>query len=660
MGQFTSLHVWSMPQVVCLRRFALRDALTESNAVNELLLDIAFALSLPPLIAIWPAKPDDGDWTATLGDFVLLFMVRWVPHFASVVFSNRTKTEEFLANVTLYVLILCYTLMAVASTTCSGTGGAGQCHSILAKGYEAPLTWTVFCVALAACHAVHGIMFGRGMWHDAAGKFCRVYATGHGLIAMTWALGALAEVRSERLAVFASAIAVVCLMEVTSKLDGIFLPSAVPSHLSIRMRKFQIVGLTQVFAGLVQPRLEYSADMLGFTAGTIACIAAVKIIFFDWDQGHIGGRYLHPIWVFETLWEGFNMMLSACATLLGAACALTLRANTDPDNPLANDISIRWLFCGAFAGIMTCATAINLTLRGAGSGVRRWRKRSRILVRIVIATLCLTAGQWTSPWLPTVHLPWVVFALAAVLVSLEMYGRARRSNIVQSGGVTGEIGAMLRRKTIRVMLSPASVANMRLMPSSSFSTAGRATAVDDSSPLSSGSSLGVALLSGAATPSRSRRARLAGKRVSFGGVKHHSAARHQSHFDDEGQAIIHSEADDENDDDEDDDDDNDDESLLDGSNDGLADFMGVDEGAYAGPLVPASSLPMSDLRGVLAGLRSGVGSVQEQRPATDPTDEEREQAELVAQLRASPPPGSSEARARGETATTESSFFYFE
>jgi hypothetical protein len=82
-----------MGRIVWLRRFQLREELSESNAVNELLFDITFALSLPPLQALWPshgqAAADPAAWLASWADFTLLFVSRYMMSFHLAQYSNR-------------------------------------------------------------------------------------------------------------------------------------------------------------------------------------------------------------------------------------------------------------------------------------------------------------------------------------------------------------------------------------------------------------------------------------------------------------------------------------------------------------------------------------------------------------------------------------------
>jgi len=74
-----------MPRIVCLRRFELRDELSEANAINELLFDVTFAVSLAPLQLIWETSNAGAAWT----DFVLLFAARFMISYHMALYSNR-------------------------------------------------------------------------------------------------------------------------------------------------------------------------------------------------------------------------------------------------------------------------------------------------------------------------------------------------------------------------------------------------------------------------------------------------------------------------------------------------------------------------------------------------------------------------------------------
>jgi hypothetical protein len=457
-----------------MRPFGLRSELTESNAISELLFDVTFAVSLQPLQLIWPLS----GWPSsrTVFEFAALFCSRFFLSLHMAVYSNRFKNEEFCDNITKAVMMLGFVMIATSSVRCDGS----VCRSILQtnedSGAVTDASFQVLCIATALCHLVLAGMYSRGCCKPKTASFCRVYSISNLILAVIWLGTSLVQEDTPRLFMLAVVIVVLLLTEIVVRAPALYLRTSQAAHLSTRMRKFQVVSITQVFAGLAQPRLDYSVSLFLFAAGAVSQVLATKVLFFDFEGIHRSDKgFVEPQWVTESVWVAMHMLLAASVTIFGSACSLTVRVVSglmELEGPAATEAAkaqkpgmeealraSMWMFCASSAMLIACLTVLSLVLKGSGSQKRRLRKRYRMAIRCAAAGLVLIMPIFASEWfLATLTWSWAVFAASGLLVAAEMYGRAHRKDILADLGRRSGSKNGTRAALASVSASPAGAA----------------------------------------------------------------------------------------------------------------------------------------------------------------------------------------------------------
>lgn len=354
-------------------------------------------------------------------------------------------------NIFKAVLMLGFALIASSSVTCDEA--TGVCGSVLSRASldaGSLESFRTLCISTATCHVIMAVMYARGLCHKEASGFCQLYCGTNVLLACLWAVAAAATGRDARVALVGAGTASLLLCEGLARTPALRLPTRLPSHLATRMRKFQIVSITQVFAGMAQPRLNYSSSLFVFVGGALAQTLAMKVLFFDFEGVHRSDKgFVEPKWAAETVWVALHLVLSGTMTVFGSACSLAVRSSMGGRGEGVRSAKV--LFCGATAVLVLCLTLLSLVLRGAAKGTRRWRKRWRVLIRAV-AALAVASLPWWGEDLPIEALPWTVFAITAAVVVAELYGRAHRKHY--------EVASDPDREDLRDMaaLTPASAA----------------------------------------------------------------------------------------------------------------------------------------------------------------------------------------------------------
>lgn len=128
----------------------------------------------------------------------------------------------------------------------------------------------------------------------------------------------------------------------------------------------------------------------------------------------------------EAIWTCANFFLGGCFTILGASIAAVLMKRNLVITPQAQTISrpkLRWILCISIALAIISSCVIQLSLRGIGSNVRRWRKRTRILIRALIGSFTFFIPVMFP--ISAEKLVWPITAILLLQVILDMYGRQR-------------------------------------------------------------------------------------------------------------------------------------------------------------------------------------------------------------------------------------------
>jgi hypothetical protein len=372
---------------------------------------------------------------------------------------RRFSNEEFADNVIKAIIMICYVVISVSSTSCDPKGG--NCVSALSIDPKASDPFLALAAATASCHLVIGAMYARGLCTPEAMRFCAVYSATNMFCALMWIIASTVVSREGRITCLAlSTIALMC-VEVLSKRAPYALPSRLPSHLSTRLRKFQVVSLAQIFSGLSQPRLDYTLGIFWFAGGSVSNILLAKLLFFDFEGVHqtIKG-FVEPSWLMEAGWVGLHLGLSAMLTLFGTACSIIVRMLSSAANgaplPVQVEEHTRWMLFASMAGMVLCLTALSVVMKGSGTRVRRWRKRYRLLVRCFIS-LCMLISAGLTGGIPIVAAPWILFGWMVLLVGLEMYGRKRITDATDVQSLSDSVEPPSRPDEIRdeVVLSEA-------------------------------------------------------------------------------------------------------------------------------------------------------------------------------------------------------------
>lgn len=194
--------------------------------------------------------------------FVLLFGQFWFHAFHLVLYTNRFTTEEFSYNLALYTHMASIVLMAANGSTCTQSPGYQACRSVL----DCPTTqihaFRIFAIGTSVSQFLMAMQFLRVSQIYAARYWSFVYAGCNLFNSTLWVVAAfIAKSSTFRIAIASISLAVYVAVELLTKRKEIFLNTLLPSHFARRMRKFAIVMLTQLLAGVIQPRFNYPVDI---------------------------------------------------------------------------------------------------------------------------------------------------------------------------------------------------------------------------------------------------------------------------------------------------------------------------------------------------------------------------------------------------------------
>ena len=148
--------------------------------------------------------------------------------------------------------------------------------------------------------------------------------------------------------------------------------------------------------------------------------------YFDQDVGWKAKMYsMDTQRQRRVFWVLGHMILAMSFTAMGSSSKSLIYVALDPTKTQGE---LRTLMCGSVACSFGASIIIQLTIPGAGSKVRQWRKRWRVGVRVVSSLVAMSFG-WIGPEL--VSFAVLIFFLSALVmlqVCLDMYGRRHRSD----------------------------------------------------------------------------------------------------------------------------------------------------------------------------------------------------------------------------------------
>lgn len=334
----------------------------------------------------------------------------------------------------LYVLMGVLVAMSVHTSGCDITNSGSQmrCRSLFRDNSP---DWPYFAAAASIGQFVMGCLFIRARRVEAARRWATIQGVGALLAAMWWVVATVAAKTGFAMRAFSALIIVVHLSgETISKHHGYFLPTLVPNHLSARTRKFTVVMISTIVAGSVQPSDTYNLQGFASAGAFLLWAAMLKISYFDIDQAHKVG-FTSPAMLTEVLWVCANYTLALALSSMGACAFTTVRlANTPPGKgeiPKLVDERLRWLTCVSTSGAMVASTIIQLALRGAGSGVRVWRKRHRVALRMCLGIAPLLVPVVFSEDTPHWVMVLVLTGALALQIIGDLYGRQHKENVRQ-------------------------------------------------------------------------------------------------------------------------------------------------------------------------------------------------------------------------------------
>eukprot|EP00500_Bicosoecida_sp_ms1_P005391 CAMPEP_0203824196 /NCGR_PEP_ID=MMETSP0115-20131106/51213_1 /ASSEMBLY_ACC=CAM_ASM_000227 /TAXON_ID=33651 /ORGANISM="Bicosoecid sp, Strain ms1" /LENGTH=521 /DNA_ID=CAMNT_0050733235 /DNA_START=123 /DNA_END=1684 /DNA_ORIENTATION=- len=428
-----------MPRVICCRRPQLRTPESQhDNAGNELLFDLVFASSVQSVVyelrTSFITCPEGGDhcgFTLHISAMLQTFFPFYWLAYQVVMYSNRFLTDEWSHNGVLYMLMAVLVTMAVHTSGCDSDaqGKLLRCRSLFTdNGADFPY----FAAASSAGQAIVAALFWRARQAKEAKAWVTVQAIGAAVASLWWLVSwGTAKSAEDMRAMVALIIVVHIAAETMSKHPSYFLPTKVPGHLSARTRKFSIVMIATVVAGSVQPGDSY--DGLGFAtaAAFLLWVAMLKISYFDVDVGFKIG-FTSPVMVMEVLWTLANYCLALSVSSMGA-CAFTavkLANNHAALDDLAQG-RLQWLLCVSTGGAMLSTTIVQLSLRGAGSGVRMWRKRYRAMLRVALSVATLFFPIFLPNEMPRWGVVLILAGMLALQICADLYGRQRVANVLQ-------------------------------------------------------------------------------------------------------------------------------------------------------------------------------------------------------------------------------------
>ena len=155
-------------------------------------------------------------------------------------------------------------------------------------------------------------------------------------------------------------------------------------------------------------------------------VCASHLRYFDQDVGWKAKMYsMNTQRQRRVFWVLGHMVLAMSFTAMGSSSKSLIYVALDPTKTQGE---LRTLMCGSVACSFGASIIIQLTIPGAGSKVRQWRKRWRVGVRVVSSLVAMSLG-WIGPEL--VSFAVLIFFLSALVmlqVCLDMYGRRHRSD----------------------------------------------------------------------------------------------------------------------------------------------------------------------------------------------------------------------------------------
>ena len=411
---------------------SIRRTFTETNAVNELLFDISFTVSIASarltLETYFTSCGEESGasecrYADRIGTLVTTLTALYAVAHALLVYSNRLQTEELAHNVLLYMLMAGNVLFGANALICqptpsaivppdSGavsyeehyfatspgqarTGSVSNCQALLDPEFESSTFYWGYAAAIAAqCFIVTG-MFLRVCLLPHARPWALHYIAAYGTAAVLWATMAAVEHRAVRLVTAWAWPVLYVALTVLSTRPDIVVPSPLPRHLAVRSRKFFLVMMTQVLQAMVQPTLRYDASAYSLAAWVLVLLFAFKLLVFDFDNGHRATGFTEPGWMAEVLWTLCGWLLAIGLTVLGATVTASLRDVSPHDEfpPLHDTVRmrLRWTMAVAVTLCLLSTCGMQLALKGSGKHVRRLGKTMRLVLRACIALVCLVS-----------------------------------------------------------------------------------------------------------------------------------------------------------------------------------------------------------------------------------------------------------------------------
>lgn len=131
----------------------------------------------------------------------------------------------------------------------------------------------------------------------------------------------------------------------------------------------------------------------------------------------------------EVLWTFANFFLGVCLTGVGACIgAVMVKRNDNGPSDTAENIStkrLRWMLCIAVTLASLSSVAIQLSVKGAGRNVRKWRKHRRLVIRASTGLVQLVVPAVIPYSWGAEGLVWPMCCVLGIQALLDMYGRQR-------------------------------------------------------------------------------------------------------------------------------------------------------------------------------------------------------------------------------------------
>lgn len=90
---------------------------------------------------------------------------------------------------------------------------------------------------------------------------------------------------------------------------------------------------------------------------------------------------------------------------------------------------LRWLLAVAVSASIFITSAIMLTLKGLGSQQRRWRRRTRVVIRLSVSAVAFVLPAALAPTISALDTLWILNGLVFFQVCLDLYGRVHKQHL---------------------------------------------------------------------------------------------------------------------------------------------------------------------------------------------------------------------------------------